>query len=246
MSVPPTGPARVDPAAVRPGRWLYLLAAVVAVVSIGVSVVAFVVSATREPELHELGVGVQTRTLRAEEPQWLYVSQPERIVPPPCQLLGAGDVTIEPLARLVSVEYNGATWYALARISVSADGQYGLACTGAPGGIRLAIGSEPRGPGLLGSVVLKFVVPIVGLVVALVLFLVTLVRRRSHRATLAAGGGGSWTPPLPGQGYAQPPPPGYYGAQPGYAPPDQYGPGQYGPQDPFGQQGEPPTQHWRG
>lgn len=244
MSVPPTEPARVDPAAVRPGRWLYLLAAAVAVVSLGVSVVAFVVAAAREPDLQELGVGVQTRTLRAAEPQWLYVSQPERIVPPPCQLLGAGDVTIEPLAKLVSVEHDGATWYALARMSVSEDGQYGLACAGAPGGIRLAIGSSPRGPGLLGSVVVKFVVPIAGLVAALVLFLVTLVRRRSHRATLAAGAGGSWPPSLPGHGYGQPPPPPGYGAQPGYAPPDHYG--QQWQQDPFGQQGEPPTQHWRG
>lgn len=252
MSLSPTEPVPVGPAAIRPRPWLYGLAAAIAVAAIALSVISFVVSAARAPNLQEIGVGVQTMTLRAADPKWLYVSQPERIVPPPCQLLGTGDVTIEPLARLVSVESDGSTWYALARISVSQDGQYGLACSGAPGDVRLALGSEPRGAGLFGSFVLKFLVPIGGLVAAVVLFLVTLIRRRSHRAGLAAAGAGStWSPPLPpgpGQGPGAPPgyqnPPGYPGQgydQQGYG--NQGWPGQPGQP---GQQDQPPTQFWQG
>lgn len=233
----PVRPA-VDPAAIRPKRYWYVIAGALALVGLLVPLAVYVVHQLTAPKLTEVGVGVTSLTMKSTEPKWLYVSKPRQLVPPPCQLMGPGDVQLEPLTSFPSVDYDGATWYAVAKLKVTQDGSYTLACVGAPGGIRLAVGGAPSGPGILGGLLANVVVPVLLVLAALVLAGLTFLRRRSHRAgLLAAGGtpGGAWGPqgPVP-PGHPMPQQPPAYDYPPAYDHPPAY-------QPPPGQQ-PPPTQ----
>lgn len=234
MNAPPiVAHGVVDPRAVRPRRYWYAVAGAVALVALLVPLAVYVVGQLTGPRLTEVGTGVTTLAMKTGETRWLYVSKPKRLIPPPCRLAGPGDVHLDAVTDFRSVEYKGTRWYALAKLTVTADGRYTLACIGPPGGIRLAVGGDPSGPGLAGGLFADVLVPVLGVLVALALAVLTFVRRRSHRAgMLAAAGapGGAWGPPGYGTqpGYPSPvqPPPYDHPPQPGRYPPH---PGQYPP-----------------
>lgn len=214
MNAPPIARGVVDPRLIRPKRYWYAVAGAVALVALLVPLAVYVVGQLTGPRLTEVGTGVTALTIKTSETRWLYVSKPKRLIPPPCTLTGPGDVQLEAVTDFRSVEYAGTRWYAIAKLTVSADGRYTLACIGPPGGIRLAVGGDPGGPGIVGGVVADVLVPVLGVLVALALAVLTFVRRRSHRAgMLATAGvpGGPWGPPG-------------YGARPGHPSPVQHPP----------------------
>ncbi|MGH3382201.1 MAG: hypothetical protein ACRDP6_46485, partial [Actinoallomurus sp.] len=161
--------AGVDPRAVRPKRYWYVVAGAVAVVALLVPLGMYVVGQLTGPRLTEVGKGVTGISMKTSETKWLYVSKQKRLIPPPCRLAGPGDVRVTPLTKFQSVHYDGTTWYALAKLRVTADGSYVLACVGIPGGIRLAVGGDPSTPGIVGGLVADVLVPVLGVLLALAL-----------------------------------------------------------------------------
>ncbi|HEX6444860.1 MAG TPA: hypothetical protein VF053_07235 [Streptosporangiales bacterium] len=242
-AAPMAAPAGLDPRAIRPRRYWYLVAGAVALVALLVPLAGYVVGQLTAPKLTEIGTGVTTLTMKTSETRWLYVSKPKRLVPPPCRMGGPGDVHLDVLSRFSSVDQGGTRWYAIAKVRVTADGTYSLVCIGPPGGVRLAVGGDPASGNAFGLVA-DVLVPVLGVPVALVLALLTFVRRRSHRAGMLAAAsapGGAWGPP----GYGAPPgypapaqPPPYDYPPPYQSPPGPGYPPRPGPQPPW----RPPPQ----
>jgi hypothetical protein len=91
----------------------------------------------------------------------------------------------------ITVNDNGVQWYLLSRLTLPSDGTYKVTCpvTSTNVTARYAIGTPPDA----ARVVTMILVPLGSLALALVITIVTVVRRGAHRRRLMA-----------------PPPPGYY------------------------------------
>ncbi|NUW37548.1 hypothetical protein HTZ77_40030 [Nonomuraea sp. SMC257] len=96
------------------------------------------------------------------------------------------------LARMpgsMTVTQGSTRWQAILALNVSKAGGYVLKCgTPQSAGARFAVGPSVGAGGLAGGVAALFLLPGAGILLALVVTVVVLVRRSSHRKRLAAGG----------------------------------------------------------
>jgi hypothetical protein len=127
-----------------------------------------------------------------------------------------GAVTLRPVTATITVGTGGRTWRELYTVRVDRDGRYTFSCEPTVAGAlpaRYAVGRDPEIGKVFGRAFGGFgvftAVPCLGLSVALVIFLVTLVRRGSHKRRLQQRYAGL-PPGTPPPGYpADGPPIGY-------------------------------------
>jgi hypothetical protein len=103
-----------------------------------------------------------------------------------CYALGPTGQRINPhrMSINVTVNENGTQWYVLSQLRLPADGTYQLTClkTATNAGARYAVGT----PLNAGRTIMMILIPVGALLIALVITIVTAVRRNAHRRRLMA------------------------------------------------------------
>jgi hypothetical protein len=105
-----------------------------------------------------------------------------------CYALGPGGQRIDP-RRLssntrVTVNDNGTQWHVISRLRLPSDGTYQVTCpkTATNAGARYAIGTPPKA----ARIAVAILIPVGALATALVITIITAVRRNAHRRRLMA------------------------------------------------------------
>lgn len=184
----------VDPKAVRPRLWWiavgWLVAVVCVAVGVGVFATGIVSTVANVAPTKVFAAGEQvTVTVDPAESPALYVTRGQ-LVHYECQISGGAKLANTPINQ--TVELNGRSWEEILVINAPSKGQYQITCTTQEKNpdTRFGVGRELTGAarGLVGSAVAFIVIPLVGILAAIVVTIVVLVRRGSHRKRLAAGG----------------------------------------------------------
>ncbi|WP_246267175.1 hypothetical protein [Nonomuraea typhae] len=106
-----------------------------------------------------------------------------------CQINGNAKLINVPANQTVTV--NDTSWELIALINAPAAGDYQVTCTIDPSApTRFGVGSDlsTAAGGIVGGVAALFLLPALGVLIAIVWTVVVVVRRGSHRKRLAAGG----------------------------------------------------------
>ncbi|WP_203902905.1 hypothetical protein [Virgisporangium aliadipatigenens] len=207
MGYPPP-PYPIDPRDVRPSRAWYLVATVIAVLGIVAApllvVLGFASFGSAIGQLPSLdtqfnGGAATTVELTAGKKSAIYAVVLEDTAGSAgatCTAtpVSGGTIDLSPLSYDASATAEGSTWSILYEITVSQDGQYSITCTSntrVPGTDVYAIGDSIEVGGFMarvfggaGAFVGAIAVPCVGLFIALIIAIVTGVRRSSHKARL--------------------------------------------------------------
>ena len=104
----------------------------------------------------------------------------------------------EPTVQQTVSGSDGVIWEMGLQIGVEQAGDYQVKCTAEPEeGTRFGVGRELAAESLVGGVIALFVVPSVGILLAIVVTIVVLVKRSGARRRRAAASAGQWGAPGP-------------------------------------------------
>jgi hypothetical protein len=208
MGYPPP-PYPIDPRDVRPSRVWYLVATVIALLGIAAAPLLVVLGlASFGSAIGQLpdsldaqfnGGTPTTVDLKAGRTSAIYavvLEESAGAAGASCTgtPVSGGTIDLSPLSYTTSATAEGSTWSILYEITVSQDGQYSITCTSdtsTPGTDVYAVGDSVEVGGFMarifggaGAFAGAFLLPCMGLFIALVIAIVTGVRRSSHRARL--------------------------------------------------------------
>ncbi|MEV0149229.1 MULTISPECIES: hypothetical protein [unclassified Nonomuraea] len=185
---------RVDPKLLRPplwwvwAAWGLALVCVVAGVALFASGVADTARSALPTKTFGSGETVTVTVDPADEPV-VYLASASPVQYTCSAGGGTGRALLARMPGSMTVTQDSTTWRAILALNVPEAGAYQLKCDTAEGsGARFAVGSAVDAGGLLGGVAALFLLPGAGVLVAVVLTVVVLVRRSGHRKRLAAGG----------------------------------------------------------
>lgn len=188
-------PPAIHPSELRPGRGWYGCAVVFALLMIVLGVGAFAWGIVNAVRASELGVRFQSgQTVQvplAPAPQraiYVRVAGPQALTPEAaCRVIGPGAPSLSDPTGVFTTTQNGASWRELNVVNVTEAGTYSVACS-ANQPLTFAIGRHVSlrtfFGGLLGGVAALFVLPGVGVLVAVIIAVVVAVRRGNHRRFL--------------------------------------------------------------
>lgn len=187
--------APVDGRQVRPRAWWIAVGWVVAVICVAVGVVGFVsgvlgtVDAVAPARTFASGESVSVVLDPADKPA-LYL-QTGKDVQYRCEIKGGsgqGRLVAVPGSQTLTV--NGRSWYLILAVTIPSKGEYEIGCTTPDGGdTTFGVGREVASTvgGLVGGAVMLVALPVAGVIFAIIVTVVVLVRRNRHRRRLATG-----------------------------------------------------------
>lgn len=154
---------------------------------------------------HEIHGATTAVSLSPSQDKTLYSSDPDaslRADSSDCRITGPGEHEFKKVFGSQTLGKNGKTWYAIAHVHVTKEGDYHLTCRDS-GEAAYALGSKFTVAGVLGGIAGLFVIPGLGFVAGGIIVLVTALRRHGHKKRLTAvsgsAGPGPWPPPGPGR-----------------------------------------------
>ncbi|HEX3732488.1 MAG TPA: hypothetical protein VHU91_06155 [Mycobacteriales bacterium] len=222
---------RVSASELRPSRWWYGIAAVIAVLFIGGGITAGAVGVLKNsPSLDtKFDIGeTATFTLDSGHEASLYA-----VADGKGRLKCSASEGIKltgPKGTFMFTD-GGDKWERVFNLKSSTDGKHQVTCSSDDDITKLAIGDKANTGGLAGSVAALLCGPCVGIIIAAAIVLVVALRRKSHKDRMIRdrnGSGGyppAFGPPqgAPGflPGYPQQPPGGYPPPSTGYGGPQQ-------------------------
>ncbi|WP_336204771.1 hypothetical protein [Nonomuraea sp. LPB2021202275-12-8] len=186
----------MDPKAVRPRlRWIGVawglaVACIVAGVILSVSGLVNSVESVAPTKTFTAGERAVVSLDPADAPV-VYLASDTR-VHYQCQISGGpGRATLLPVSGTQNLTLEGTKWQQVLRINAPAAGDYQLTCiTQEQADVRFGVGRDVTAAvgGVLGGVALLVLVPGVCVLAAIIVTIVVLVRRSSHRKRLAVRG----------------------------------------------------------
>jgi hypothetical protein len=196
MTSQPLPPRRVPARELRPRRYWFAVAALIAMVGATAGIALFVVAVSgatedfrRPDQPFRVGEPVTARVVAATD-KIIWIDGAVGTDRPDCTVspVDDGDARIESVGAALSYTTGDADWHGLYRLNAARDGQYQVLCQGDPSA-RLALGDPPQIRGfagkLGGGLAALFGLPCLGLVGGGVLALVVALRRSAHRKDLA-------------------------------------------------------------
>ncbi|MFD9945094.1 hypothetical protein ACFWYW_11505 [Nonomuraea sp. NPDC059023] len=189
----PQFPPPVDGKRLRPPLWQIAVAWGVAVVFVIAGIALFAggvtsgVSGAAPGKTFQPGQPATVTIDPADRPA-LYLSRGTQ-VSWECQINGNAKLVTTPVNQ--TVELNGTSWELIALVNAPAAGDYQISCTIEPDAqTRFGVGKDltAAAGGIMGGVAALFILPAVGVLIAVVWTVVVLVRRSGHRKRLAMGG----------------------------------------------------------
>jgi hypothetical protein len=208
MGYPAPQPYPIDPRDVRPSRTWYVIAVVIAVLGVVAApvlvllgVASFGSAIGQLPSLDaQFNGGTPTAVdLKAGTKSAVYavvLEDSAGAAGANCTgtAVSGGTIDLTPIGYDASATAEGSTWSILYEIKVSQDGQYSITCTsdtGVPGTDVYAIGDSVEVGGFMarifggaGAIAGAFLVPCVAIFLAIVIAIITGVRRSSNRNRL--------------------------------------------------------------
>jgi len=208
MGYPAPQPYPIDPRDVRPSRTWYVVAVVIALLGlvaapllVVLGLASFGSAIGQLPSLDaQFNGGTPTTVeLKAGQKSAVYaVVLEDSAGAAGANCTGAavsgGTISLTPIGYDASATAEGSTWSILYEITVSQDGQYSITCTsdtGVPGTDVYAVGDAVEVGGFMarifggaGAIFGAFLAPCVGIFIAVVIAIITGVRRSSYRSRL--------------------------------------------------------------
>ncbi|MDJ1130508.1 hypothetical protein [Streptomyces iconiensis] len=223
------GPPKIDARELRPKRFWYVVAGLIAAVLVGLGVAGFVSTLTGVID----SVDKEGRFRSGESLKMNLEDGDERAVSVDlvdgsrfryrCQAQGPSDPSLSRPSSSFKVTAGGHTWQRVLMLKAHGTGEHTVTCQAARD-TEFAVGEKPEMGGFLGGLLLTFGLPALGVIAGTLIAVITAIRRSRHRNRLLAeryppwyGGPGPYGPP-----YAPPHAPPYAG------PPQQGGPPPYG------------------
>lgn len=190
----------VDPKAIKPGRFWYWIAGIIAVAGIGAGVTVFVLGissvAGALPEMDEtFEPGESARVELSRDREYaIYVDYAGETAPDAqCSATGPGTASVdEPTNTSFTAGDGRRTWHLLYDLTVSKDGEYTVECVATNAG-DFAVGDavDVGGfvGGIFGSIGGLLGIPCFSIVVGGVIVLVVALRRSANKKALPREGG---------------------------------------------------------
>jgi hypothetical protein len=187
-------PPQVDASRLRPPLWWIAVAWTVAVVCAAVGVALFAggvtstVAGLGPSRTFAAGETVTVSVDPADGPA-IYLTSPQLVHFQCTSPGGPAKATLTAPTGKETVTTDGKVWELIAHIHAPTAGEYRFACTvEEQSGVTFGIGSGvgAAASGLLGSVAILIILPTVGFLLAVIVTVLVLVRRSSHRKRLLA------------------------------------------------------------
>lgn len=192
-SMPPIpDSARVPASQLRPGRFWYVIAAVITVVGFcgPLALFGFTLYGTFSGFSPVSASGVEVAMKPGEGKQLFRTEMPTVDVPEesggPCTVSGPGKPTVTKKSTGETLTVNGTEWHGYATVSVDRPGTYHVSCASI-GGEKYAVGETTNLPLFIGSIFVVVLVPMITVLLVTTIVVITAVRRHSHHKRLTTG-----------------------------------------------------------
>lgn len=182
---------RIESAALRPRRRWFVVAVAIALVGIAAGVGIFVYVILGARPTRTFGPGEKVTVHLSPNPRPGFYVNDAGTSADRCEARSTSGqvVPTSPISGSMTVSYGSTRWHVLSRMSVPKAGDYQVTCE--PGGdsaaTRYAVGTPPSMGGLVGAILAFILIPGASVLAAIIITIVTIVRRSNHRRRLLTG-----------------------------------------------------------